>query len=141
VAQLLLRFYDPDRGRILLDGHDIRDMPLGALRDNITLAHQENLLFTGTVRDNISYGLPSATDQEIDTAARSADAQAFIISLPHGYDSPVGQRGCLLSGGQRQRITIARAILRNTPSSSSMNPPQGWTRPARIASSTASAPA
>jgi ATP-binding cassette subfamily B protein len=115
VAQLLLRFYDPDRGRILLDGHDIRDMPLRALRDNITLAHQENLLFTGTVRDNISYGLPSATDQEIDTAARSADAQAFIIALPHGYDSPVGQRGRLLSGGQRQRITIARAILRNTP--------------------------
>jgi len=115
VAQLLLRFHDPGRGRILLDGHDIRDMPLRALRDNITLAHQENLLFTGTIRDNISYGRPGATGQEIDAAARTADAQAFITALPQRYDSPVGQRGQLLSGGQRQRITIARAILRNTP--------------------------
>ena len=115
VAQLLLRFYDPDRGRILLDGHDIRDMPLHALRDNVTLVHQENLLFTGTVRDNISYGRPGATDQEIDGAACTADAQAFIAALPQGYDSPVGQRGRLLSGGQRQRISIARAILRDAP--------------------------
>ena len=114
-AQLLLRFYDPGRGRILLDGHDIRDMPLRALRDNITVAHQENLLFTGTVRDNISYGTPGATDQEIDAAACTADAQSFITALPQRYNSPVGQRGRLLSGGQRQRITIARAILRNTP--------------------------
>ncbi|HEY2076710.1 MAG TPA: ATP-binding cassette domain-containing protein [Streptosporangiaceae bacterium] len=115
VAQLLLRFYDPGRGRILLDGHDTRDMPLHALRDNITLAHQENLLFTGTVRDNISYGRPGATGQEIEAAARSADAQAFIAALPQGYDSPVGQRGRLLSGGQRQRICIARALLRDAP--------------------------
>jgi ATP-binding cassette, subfamily B, bacterial len=115
VAQLLLRFYDPGRGRILLDGHDIRDMQLRALRDNITVAHQENLLFTGTVRDNISYGTPGATDQEIDAAAHTADAQSFITALPQRYGSPVGQRGRLLSGGQRQRITIARAILRNTP--------------------------
>jgi ATP-binding cassette subfamily B protein len=115
LAQLLLRFYDPDRGRILLDGHDIRDMPLRALRDNITLAHQENLLFTGTVRDNISYSRPGANDEEIEAAARTADAQEFIAALSQGYDSPVGQRGRLLSGGQRQRITIARALLRDAP--------------------------
>jgi ATP-binding cassette subfamily B protein len=115
VAQLLLRFYDPDRGRILLDGRDIREMSLRSLREQVTLLHQENLLFGGTVRDNIAYGRPGATDQEIYAAARAADAHPFIAALPQGYESPVGQRGRLLSGGQRQRITIARAILRDAP--------------------------
>jgi ATP-binding cassette subfamily B protein len=114
-AQLLLRFFDPGNGRILLDGHDIRDLPLRTLRDNITLLQQENLLFTGTVWDNIAYGRPGATGADVDAAARAADAHDFITALPHGYNSPVGQRGRLLSGGQRQRITIARAILRDAP--------------------------
>jgi ATP-binding cassette subfamily B protein len=115
VAELLLRFYDPGSGRILLGGRDIRDLPLRALRAQVTLLHQENLLFTGTVRENIAYARPGATDREIIAAARAADAHPFIVALPHGYDSPAGQRGRLLSGGQRQRIAIARALLRDTP--------------------------
>jgi ATP-binding cassette subfamily B protein len=115
VARLLLRFYDPDGGRILLDGIDIRDMSLRTLRYNVTLLQQESLLFTGTVRDNIGYGARGATDAQIRAAARAANADDFIAALPHGYDTPVGQRGRLVSGGQRQRIAVARAILRDAP--------------------------
>jgi ATP-binding cassette subfamily B protein len=115
VASLLLRFYDPAKGRILLDGRDIREFSLASLRDNVTLLQQENLLFAGTVRDNIAYGRHDATDAEVHAAARAADAHDFITALPRGYDTPVGQRGRLLSGGQRQRIAIARAVLRDTP--------------------------
>jgi ATP-binding cassette subfamily B protein len=115
LAQLLLRFYDPGQGRVLLDGHDIRDLPLRALRDTISLLQQESLLFAGTIWDNITYGRPGAAAADVHAAARAADAHDFITALPHGYDTPVGQRGRLLSGGQRQRITIARAILRDAP--------------------------
>jgi ATP-binding cassette subfamily B protein len=115
VASLLLRFYDPDKGRILLDGRDIRELSLRTLRDNVTLLQQENLLFAGTVRDNIAYGKNGATDAEILAAARASCAHDFIVDLPYGYGTPVGQRGRLLSGGQRQRIAIARAVLRNAP--------------------------
>ncbi len=115
VAQLLIRFYDPGTGRILLDGHDIRDLPLRSLRDTVTVLQQENLLFTGTIRDNIAYSKPGATAAEVLAAARAADAHDFITALAHGYNTPVGQRGRLLSGGQRQRIAIARAILRDAP--------------------------
>ncbi|HYZ56622.1 MAG TPA: ABC transporter transmembrane domain-containing protein [Streptosporangiaceae bacterium] len=115
VASLLLRFYDPAKGRILLDGRDIRELSLQVLRDNVTLLHQENLLFAGSVRDNIAYGRHDATEAEIHAAARAAGAHDFITALPRGYDTPVGQRGRLLSGGQRQRIAIARAVLRDTP--------------------------
>jgi ATP-binding cassette subfamily B protein len=115
VASLLLRFYDPAKGRILLDGCDIRDLSLRSLRDNVTLLQQENLLFAGTVRDNIAYGRHGATEAEVRAAARAAGAHDFITALPRGYDTPVGQRGRLLSGGQRQRIAIARAVLRDTP--------------------------
>jgi ATP-binding cassette, subfamily B, bacterial len=115
VASLLLRFYDPAKGRILLDGCDIRDLSLRSLRDNVTLLQQENLLFAGTVRDNIAYGRHGATEAEVHAAARAAGAHDFITALPRGYDTPVGQRGRLLSGGQRQRIAIARAVLRDTP--------------------------
>jgi ATP-binding cassette, subfamily B, bacterial len=85
------------------------------LRDNVTLLQQENLLFAGTVRDNIAYGRHGATEAEVHAAARAAGAHDFITALPRGYDTPVGQRGRLLSGGQRQRIAIARAVLRDTP--------------------------
>jgi ATP-binding cassette, subfamily B, bacterial len=115
IAKLLLRFYDPDFGRVLLDGVDIRDLSLRALRHNITLLQQENLLFSGTIADNIGYGKQGATPAEIVAAARTAGAHPFIKALPDGYRTLVGQRGRLLSGGQRQRIAIARAILRDTP--------------------------
>jgi ATP-binding cassette subfamily B protein len=115
VTKLLLRFYDPDAGRIRLDGIDLRDLSLETLRDSITVLHQETMLFPGTVRDNIAYGRPDATDEQIIAAARSAEAHDFIEALPDGYDTPVGQRGRLLSGGQRQRIAIARAMVRDAP--------------------------
>jgi ATP-binding cassette subfamily B protein len=115
VAKLLMRFYDPTAGRILLDGEDIRDLPRHVLRDRITLLQQENLLFSGTARDNIAYGRPGAGQAEIVEAAVAAGAHDFIRALPLGYDTPIGQRGRLLSGGQRQRIAIARALLRDAP--------------------------
>jgi ATP-binding cassette subfamily B protein len=115
IAKLLLRFYDPDSGRILLDGVDIRDMPVRGLRDNVTLLSQENLMFSGTIGENIGFSRRGAHPSEIVAAARRAGAHDFITGLPEGYDTQVGQRGRLLSGGQRQRIAIARAILRDSP--------------------------
>jgi ATP-binding cassette subfamily B protein len=115
VARLLQRLYDPVAGSIRLDGVDLRSMSLRTLRSNITVLDQENLLFPGTIGDNISYGQPSARPAEVTAAARSASAHEFITALPEGYDTPVGQRGRLLSGGQRQRIAFARAILRDAP--------------------------
>ncbi len=115
VARLLLRFRDPDAGRILLDGIDVRELSLHTLRYNVTLLAQEALLFPGTVADNIRYGRTGASDDEVAAAARAAGAHAFITALPGGYDTPVGQRGRLLSGGQRQRICLARAFLRDAP--------------------------
>jgi ATP-binding cassette, subfamily B, bacterial len=115
IAKLLLRFYDPDAGRILFDGLDIRELSLRSLRCNITLLQQDNLLFSGSVAENIGYGKPGATPAEILAAARVAGAHEFITALPDGYDTPVGQRGRLLSGGQQKRIAIARAALRYAP--------------------------
>jgi ATP-binding cassette subfamily B protein len=115
ITKLLLRFYDPTAGRIRLDGVDLRELSLHAVRDNITLLQQENMLFPGTVSDNIAYGRPGVTDAEIVAASIAADAHDFITALPNGYQTPVGQRGRLLSGGQRQRIAIARAIIRDAP--------------------------
>ncbi|WP_051808472.1 ABC transporter ATP-binding protein [Actinoplanes subtropicus] len=115
VTKLLLRFYDPAAGRILIDGRDIRQMPLATLRENVTLLHQESQLFGGSVYDNIAYGRPSASPDEVIRAARMAEAHEFIARLPEGYDTNIGHRGRLLSGGQRQRIAIARALLRDTP--------------------------
>ncbi|MEV4176573.1 ABC transporter ATP-binding protein [Nonomuraea sp. NPDC049709] len=115
LAKLLLRFYDPDRGRILLDGADLRGLTRKSVRDNITILYQETMLFSGSVRDNIAYGRPDASFDEVIRAAEAAGVHDFVKLLPQGYDSPVGQRGRLLSGGQRQRIAIARAILRDTP--------------------------
>ena len=115
LTRLLLRFYDPGSGRILLDGVDIRELSLRTLRYNVALLLQETILFPGTVRDNIAYGQPHAAEQQVLAAARAADAHEFITALPEGYGTHVGQRGRLLSGGQRQRISIARAILRDAP--------------------------
>ncbi|WP_246083679.1 ABC transporter ATP-binding protein [Nonomuraea diastatica] len=115
LAKLLLRFYDPDAGRILLDGADIRGLTRRSLRENVTILHQETLMFSGSVRDNIAYGRPGASHDEVIRAAEAAGVHDFVKVLPQGYDTPVGQRGRLLSGGQRQRIAIARAILRDAP--------------------------
>ncbi|WP_328808054.1 ABC transporter ATP-binding protein [Nonomuraea antri] len=115
LAKLLLRFHDPSSGRILLDGTDIRDLTWAALRDNVTVLHQEPLMFSGSVWDNIAYGRPDATPGQVRAAAELAGVHEFARLLPRGYDTPVGPRGRLLSGGQRQRVAIARAVLRDAP--------------------------
>ncbi len=113
IAALLLRFHDPVTGRITIDGRDARDYDLGALRDRMAIVPQEVLLFGGTIRENIAYGRPGASQAEIEAAARKANAHAFIADFPDGYDTVVGERGIQLSGGQRQRIAIARAVLKD----------------------------
>jgi ABC-type multidrug transport system fused ATPase/permease subunit len=115
IVKLLLRFYDPGRGAVCLDGEDLRTMSLCGLRNNVAVLLQENLVFDGTIRDNIAYGRPDASDADIEQAAQAADAHKFIAAFPEGYDTVVGQRGRLLSGGQRQRIAIARAMIRDAP--------------------------
>ena len=115
IAQLLLRFHDPDGGSLRLDGHDLRDLTLESVRDNVGILLQETLVFDATVRENIAYGRPGASEEEIVAAAKAADAHEFVTKLPDGYATTVGQRGRLLSGGQRQRLAIARALLRDTP--------------------------
>jgi len=115
LIKLLLRFEDPNSGQILLDGHDLRDLSLRSLRDNTAVLLQEILLFDGSIRENIAYGRPGATEHEIVAAAKAADADAFITAFPDGYATRVGQRGRSLSGGQRQRIAIARAMIRDAP--------------------------
>ena len=115
VVGLIPRFYDPGAGRVLIDGVDLRDLKVQGLRKQIGFVLQDTVLFRGTVRDNIAYGRPDATDEEIVTAAKLANADEFIARMPKGYESLVGERGLTLSGGQRQRIGIARAIIRNAP--------------------------
>ncbi len=115
LAKLLLRFYDPTEGHVLLDGHDLRDLSLRSLRENVAVLLQETLVFDGTIRENIAYGRPGATDEEIVRAAQAADAHDFITALPEGYNTIVGQKGRRLSGGQRQRVAIARAFIRDAP--------------------------
>jgi ATP-binding cassette subfamily B protein len=115
LGKLLLRFHEPTRGRILLDGRDIAGLPVDELRRHITLLPQDSMLFDGTVRENISYGRPDASEAEVLAAASAADTHAFISALPEGYDTPVGKRGNNLSGGQRRRIALARAMLRTAP--------------------------
>lgn len=115
LIKLLLRFYDVTQGRITLDGHDLRDLKMQDLRAAIGLVSQDVFLFHGTVRENIVYGTFAASDEQIIEAARIAEAHEFIMALPQGYDTIVGERGQKLSGGQRQRISIARAILKDPP--------------------------
>ncbi|MBP7964850.1 MAG: ABC transporter ATP-binding protein [Caldilineaceae bacterium] len=115
LVKLLLRFYDVQQGAITLDGHDIRDLRMASLRGAIGFVSQDVFLFHGTVRENIAYGTFDATDAQIVDAARVAEAHDFILTLPHGYDTIVGERGQKLSGGQRQRLSIARAVLKDPP--------------------------
>jgi subfamily B ATP-binding cassette protein MsbA len=113
LANLIPRFFDVDSGRVLIDNHDVRSVQVKSLRGQIGIVPQETLLFGGTIRENILYGRLGATQAEVIEAARSANAHDFILQLPKGYETPVGERGVKLSGGQRQRIAIARAILKN----------------------------
>lgn len=115
VIKLLLRFYDPTSGAITLDGKDLRSLNLKDLRQAIGLVSQDVFLFHGSVRENIAYGNPEASDAQVKAAAQAAEADEFIQELPQGYDTIVGERGQKLSGGQRQRLSIARAVLKNPP--------------------------
>ena len=108
---LIPRFYDVTRGKVTIDGVDVRDITLESLRSHIGVALQEAILFSGTIRDNIRYGKPDASEEEVIAAAKAAQAHEFIVSLPNSYESDVGERGAGLSGGQKQRISIARALL------------------------------
>ncbi|MFS0724159.1 ABC transporter ATP-binding protein [Paenibacillus sp. 1P07SE] len=111
LVSLIPRLYDPTSGRVLLDGTDVRDITTKELRTQVGVVLQQAILFTGSIRDNIRYGMPAASDEEVEAAARAAQAHDFIAALPEGYDTQLGQRGVNLSGGQKQRISIARALL------------------------------
>jgi ATP-binding cassette subfamily B multidrug efflux pump len=113
LIHLIPRFYDVTAGRVTIEGVDVRDVDKEALRRNVGVALQESILFSGTIRDNIRYGRPDATDEEVVAAAQAAQAHEFISGLPDGYDTVLGQRGVNLSGGQKQRIAIARALITN----------------------------
>lgn len=115
LVSLVVRALDPVAGAVRLDGRPLPELDLGELRANVAVLHQDAVLLTGTVRDNIRMGRPGASDAETEAAARRAGAHDFILALPRGYDTAVGERGDTLSGGQRQRIAIARALLRDTP--------------------------
>jgi subfamily B ATP-binding cassette protein MsbA len=115
MANLIPRFFDVDSGRITIDGNDIRDFRVADLRREIAIVTQDPILFNESVRDNIAYGNPQATREDIVNAARAAFAHDFIESLPGGYDTPIGELGGRLSGGEKQRMCIARALLKNAP--------------------------
>lgn len=113
ITSLLTRFYDPDEGCVTVDGNDVRDVTFESLRGQMGIVSQEILLLHGTVKENIAYGMPGASDEAIEAAAQVANAHRFIVDLPQGYETIVGERGMKLSGGQRQRLAIARAVLKN----------------------------
>jgi len=112
-CNLIPRFYEPEKGRVLIDRSDVRHVSLQSLRAAVGMVQQDVFLFTGTIRDNISYGKPGAREEELEQAARRAGAHEFILELPSGYDTHIGEKGIKLSGGQKQRISIARAFLKN----------------------------
>lgn len=115
ILSLVLRFYDPQSGKVLIDGIDVCDLKLGSLRQHIALVSQDVTIFDDTVAGNIAYGVPEATMEQIQAAAKAAAAEDFILKMPEGFDTRVGENGVRLSGGQRQRLSLARAILRNAP--------------------------
>jgi ATP-binding cassette subfamily B protein len=112
---LMTRFYDPSSGQILIDGTDLRELKLTDLRNQFAIVHQDPVLFSATLAENILYGRPGASQTEVEVAARAANAHDFIVQLPDGYDTLVGERGMRLSGGERQRVALARAFLKDAP--------------------------
>src|SRR6185437_3870371 len=112
---LILRFYDAERGRISTDGQDVIQVSRASLRRQVAYVGQDVFLFRGTIRENIEFGRPGASEDEIVAAAKGAYAHDFIMSFPRGYDTPVGEHGMQLSGGERQRVAIARALIKNAP--------------------------
>jgi ATP-binding cassette subfamily B protein/subfamily B ATP-binding cassette protein MsbA len=115
LVSLIPRFFDPSEGRVLIDGQDVREVQLSSLRSQVALVLQEPFLFPLTIAENIAYGRPDASAAEVEAAARAANAHDFVIRLPQGYDTVIGERGATLSGGERQRLSIARALLKNAP--------------------------
>jgi subfamily B ATP-binding cassette protein MsbA len=115
LVHLLPRFFDATHGKLLVDGHDVRDLTVASLRSEIAIVTQDTILFNDTVRNNIAYGQPTIPVERVEEAARAALAHDFILAMPNGYDTVIGERGLRLSGGERQRISIARAILKNAP--------------------------
>nr|MDT0666865.1 ATP-binding cassette domain-containing protein [Micromonospora sp. DSM 115978] len=115
VSLLLPRFYDVQRGAVRIDGHDVRDLTLESLRAQIGVVFEDSFLFSDSVRANIAYGRPDATDDQVRAAARAAEADGFVLALPDGYDTVIGEQGLTLSGGQRQRVALARALLTDPP--------------------------
>ena len=115
IINLILRFYDAERGKVIIDGQDIRQVSRRSLRQHLAYVGQDVFLFRGTIRDNIEFGKPGASEDEIIAAAKAAYAHDFIVAFPRGYDTPVGEHGLQLSGGQRQRVAIARALIKNAP--------------------------
>jgi subfamily B ATP-binding cassette protein MsbA len=115
LVSLVPRFFDVTSGRIVIDGHDVRDVTLASLRSQISVVTQETVLFNDTLRNNIAYGQPGVSQKEVEAAASAALAHDFIMELPQGYETVIGEKGVRLSGGERQRIAIARALLKNSP--------------------------
>ncbi len=113
IINLIPRFYDASEGRVLIDGQDVREVTLDSLRQQIGIVLQDTTLFSGTIRDNIAFGRPDAALEEVQQAAKAAQAHEFILDFPEGYETRVGERGTTLSGGQKQRVAIARALLMN----------------------------
>lgn len=127
LCQLVPRFYDPDSGTVSVDGHDVRRLTQHSLRRSIGIVQQDVFLFADTIRENIRYGKPDASDAEVEEAARRAELYDDIAAMPDGFDTYVGERGTLLSGGQKQRVAIARIFLKIRPSSFWTRPPPPWT--------------
>ena len=115
LCSLIPRFYDVTEGRVCVDGKDVRKLTMKSLRGQIGMVQQDVYLFTGTILENIAYGKPGATREEVVAAAKNANAHEFIMQFPNGYDTDIGQRGIKLSGGQKQRLSIARVFLKNPP--------------------------
>ena len=128
ICSLLARFYDPQGGSITLGGHDLREFTCDSLLANISMVFQNVYLFHDTIRANICFGKPDASEAEMIAAAKKARCHDFVIALPNGYDTVVGEGGGSFSGGEKQRISIAQAILKDAPSSSWTRPPPAWTR-------------
>ena len=128
ICSLLARFYDPQGGSITLGGHDLREFTCDSLLANISMVFQNVYLFHDTIRANICFGKPDASEAEMIAAAKKTRCHDFVIALPNGYDTVVGEGGGSFSGGEKQRISIAQAILKDAPSSSWTRPPPAWTR-------------